>query len=55
MANEIEMILWRNKYGYTMSHYVTKADYEKQMRNDINTLCTYIEKKETHNEDVTTD
>ena len=54
MLNKIKMILSRNKYGYTMSHYRTRVDYEKQMRDDINTLCNYIEKKETDNENTAT-
>lgn len=52
MSKEIDMILWRNKHGYTMSQFLTKEDYQKKIREDINTLCTY---KENDNEDVATD
>lgn len=44
--DEIDRILLRNRSGYVMSKFLSTDDLYRAMREDINTLCTYIESKE---------
>lgn len=43
----IDGILNRNRSGYVMSKFLSTDDMYRMMREDINTLCIYIETKET--------
>lgn len=43
MDKKVDQILCRNHTGYVMSKFLSKDDLYKQMREDINTLCEYIE------------